>query len=121
MDLTSHQKVPLGNDVVDLRSNSAKIKSFNDSISSLGIPIEKVTFIYHPDTGLVEFDNYTMGRNKIKKNRGPYARRGEIAAVSVKFMKGLESDIVAIVGIDGMNEAEKYVALTRSKNLIYLL
>ena len=60
-------------------------------------------------------------RNKIKKNRGPYARRGEIAAVSVKFMKGLESDIVAIVGIDGMNEAEKYVALTRSKNLIYLL
>ena len=121
MDLTSHQKVPVGNDVVDLRSLTSKVEAFNDSIASLGIPVEKVTFIYHPDNGLGSFENYKMGRNTIKKNRSPYARRGEIAAVSVKFMKGLESDIVAIVGIDGMNEAEKYVALTRSKNLIYLL
>ena len=121
MDLTSHQKVPVGNDVVDLRSLTSKVEAFNDSIASLGIPVEKVTFIYHPDNGLGAFENYKIGRNTIKKNRSPYARRGEIAAVSVKFMKGLESDIVAIVGIDGMNEAEKYVALTRSKNLIYLL
>jgi hypothetical protein len=36
-------------------------------------------------------------------------------------MKGLESDIIAVVGIDQMPAAEQYVALTRAKSLIYLL
>ena len=121
LDLRSHRSVPSGKDVIDLRNETSKVDAFVNSLSELGIIPSQVTFIYNPNFGLAEFENFSIGRDKIKKNRDPYARRGEVSAVSVSLMKGLESDIVAIVGIDSMTKAQRYVSLTRSKNLIYLL
>jgi hypothetical protein len=121
LNLTSHKRVPEGSGVIDLRNESSVAKAFDSSINSLGIKASQVTFIYTPSVGLKEFENYKNGRDRISKNRDPYARRGEVAAVSVALMKGLECDITAIVGLESMTNTERYVALTRSKNLIYLL
>ena len=121
LNLTSHKRVPEGSGVVDLRNESIMTEAFNSSLNDLGIKANQVTFIYNPGVGLKEFETFKNGRDRISKNRDPYARRGEIAAVSVALMKGLECDIAAIVGLESMTTAERYVALTRSKNLIYLL
>lgn len=121
INLTSHRRVPDGTGVIDLRNDSNALELFSASLAKLGIRASQVTFIYKPIVGLLHFENFRVGRDRISRNRNPYARRGEIAAVSVAFMKGLECDIAAIVGLDSMTEAEQYVALTRSKNLIYLL
>lgn len=121
LNLTSHKRVPEGSGVIDLRNESIMTEAFDSSLNELGIKANQVTFIYDPGVGLKEFENFKNGRDRISKNRDPYARRGEIAAVSVALMKGLECDIAAIVGLESMTTAERYVALTRSKNLIYLL
>ena len=121
LDLVSHQKVPEGRNVVDFRGREKVVELFNDSIFEKGIKASQITFIYNPISGLGQFDNYKQGHDKIQKKRDPYTRRGEISAVSVSLMKGLESEIVAIVDLDSMTRAEQYVALTRSKNMIYLL
>ena len=121
LNLTSHRRVPEGTGVIDIRNRSNSLEVYNESLNEYGIRANQVTFIYSPSVGLKEFENYRSGRDRISRNRDPYTRRGEIAAVSVALMKGLECDIAAIVGLDSMTEAEQYVALTRSKNLIYLL
>ena len=113
--------MPEGTGVIDIRNRSNSLEVYNESLNEYGIRANQVTFIYSPSVGLKEFENYRSGRDRISRNRDPYTRRGEIAAVSVALMKGLECDIAAIVGLDSMTEAEQYVALTRSKNLIYLL
>ena len=121
LNLKSHSRVPEGNNVIDFRKEDDKVNMFNQSIDSHGIKPYQVTFIYEPDQGLLDFENYSRGRLRISKNRDTYAGRGQISAVSIRYMKGLESDIIAVVGIDQMLEAEQYVALTRAKSLIYLL
>ena len=121
LDLVSHRKVPNGTSVIDLRDDSNSVELFTKSLGEIGIKASQVTFVYNPNCGLGRFENYSNGRDRIQKKRDPYTRRGEISAVSVSLMKGLESEIVAIVGLDSMTRAEQYVALTRSKNMIYLL
>ena len=121
LDLVSHRKVPNGTSVIDLRDDSNSVESFTESLGEIGIKASQVTFVYNPNCGLGRFENYSNGRDRIQKKRDPYTRRGEISAVSVSLMKGLESDIIAIVELDSMTRAEQYVALTRSKNMIYLL
>lgn len=121
MKLESHRKVPTGVGVVDLRHEEDVIRAFDNALNRMGINAGGVTFIYSPDQGLGNFEKYKNGRLMIKKNISPYARRGEIAAVSVKLMKGLESNIVAITQLDDMKHSEQYVALTRAKSLMFLI
>jgi hypothetical protein len=121
LNLTPHRRVPEGTGVINLSNESNAYDLLSASLVEFGIRANQVTFIYKPSVGLRQFENFSVGRDRISRNRDPYARRGEISAVSVAFMKGLECDIAAIIGLDSMTEAEQYVALTRSKNLIYLL
>ena len=119
--LNSHSQVPEGYGVIDLRSSQDKPNDLRKQLRNIGVKAKEVTFIYSPEIGLKEFGDFNDGRDDIKKSRSPYARRGEISAVSVSLMKGLESNIIGIVGIDQMSAAEKYVAMTRSKSLMFLL
>lgn len=122
LNLESHNRTPEGIGISDLRASRDKVSSFNDLLRKLGIKASRVIFIYDPEIGLGEFEGFSEGRDKMVKERSPYVRRGQIVAVSVKLMKGLECDIAAVVGIDKFTEeSHKYVALTRARNGLVLI